>query len=93
VKLVVAGISAPWERRPVSGRRALRRPRWAHRASSIIEQEESVMKIEYRCHAHGVIVRGETDDLGAERPETCPEPDGNGSVCGATIFVALIHAP
>ena len=49
------------------------------------------MKIEYRCHTHGVIVEGETTDLDADRPETCPEPDGNGSVCGAPLFVALIH--
>jgi hypothetical protein len=50
------------------------------------------MKIEYRCHDHGVIVQGETTDLAAERPETCPKPDANGSVCGAPLFVALIHA-
>ena len=49
------------------------------------------MKIEYRCHTHGVVVEGETDDLAAERPETCPKPVGNGSVCGAPLFVALIH--
>ena len=50
------------------------------------------MKIEYRCHDHGVIVHGETDDLAAERPETCPVQHADGSECGAPLFVALIHA-
>jgi hypothetical protein len=61
----------------ISGRRTLRRSRWAHRASSIIEQEETVMKIEYRCHDHGVVAQGETDDLAAKRPHR----DLPGTVC------------
>jgi len=50
------------------------------------------MKIQYRCHEHGAIAHGETDDLAAERPETCPVRRADGSVCGAPLFVALIHA-
>jgi hypothetical protein len=50
------------------------------------------MKIEYRCHEHGVIAQGETNDLAAERPETCPVLRADGSKCQAPLFVALIHA-
>ena len=52
---------------------------------------DDVMKIEYRCHEHGVIEQGETSDLTAERPENCPAQHVDGSVCGAPLFVALIH--
>ena len=77
----------------ISGRRVpTRKPRWAHRASSIVVQEETVMKIEYRCHEHGAIAHGETNDLAAERPEICPVRRADGSACGAPLFVALIHA-
>jgi hypothetical protein len=49
------------------------------------------MKIEYRCHEHGAIAHGETDDLAAERLETCPVRHADGSACSAPLFVALIH--
>ena len=50
-----------------------------------------MMKIEYRCPEHGVIAHGETNDLAAQRPETCPVRRADGSVCSAPLFVALIH--
>jgi hypothetical protein len=41
--------------------------------------EGTLLRIDYRCHDHGVVAQGDTTD--EERLENCP-------ICGGPIFVA-----